>query len=246
MNVYGLIGYPLGHSFSKQYFTEKFVREGLTDCYFEAFPISSIDQFTELIQKHTKLKGLSVTIPYKEQVLDFVTELSDEVKFIGATNSIKITGKKLVAFNTDIIGFEKSFCKVLQQHHKKALVLGTGGASKAVQYVLGRLEIDFLIVTRNENPKPGYINYSLIDEQVMKEYLIIINCSPVGMSPNENACPDIPYQFINSSHYLYDLVYKPEKTLFLQKGEQEGAVIQNGYEMLLIQAEASWKIWNSK
>ncbi len=246
MNLYGLIGYPLGHSFSKQYFTEKFDREGLKDCYFEAFPISSIDQFPALIQQHTDLKGLSVTIPYKEQVLDFVTELSDEVKFIGATNSIKIIGKKLIAFNTDIIGFEQSFCKVLQQQHKKALVLGTGGAAKAVQYVLKKLEIDFLVVTRNENIKAGYINYNMIDEQVMKEHLIIINCSPVGMAPNENACPDIPYQFITTNHYLYDLVYKPEKTLFLQQGEQKGATIQNGYEMLLIQAEASWKIWNSK
>ncbi len=246
MNLFGLIGYPLGHSFSKQYFTEKFAREGLKDCYFEAFPISSIDQFSALIQQNTELKGLSVTIPYKEQVLDFVTELSDEVKFIGATNSIKIIGKRLIAFNTDIIGFEHSFCNVLQHHHKKALVLGTGGASKAVQYVLRKLEIEFLVVTRNENIKAGYINYNMIDGQVMKEYLIIINCSPVGMSPNENACPDIPYQFITTNHYLYDLVYKPEKTFFLKQGEQKGATIQNGYEMLLIQAEASWKIWNSK
>ena len=246
MNLYGLIGYPLGHSFSKQYFTEKFDRECLKDCYFEAFPISSIDQFPALIQHHAELKGLSVTIPYKEQVLDFVTELSDEVKFIGATNSIKIIGKKLIAFNTDIIGFEQSFSKVLQQPHKKALVLGTGGAAKAVQYVLRKLEIDFLVVTRNENLKAGYINYNMIDEQIMKEYLIIINCSPVGMSPNENACPDIPYRFITTNHYLYDLVYKPEKTLFLQQGEQKGATIQNGYEMLLIQAEASWKIWNNQ
>lgn len=245
MNLYGLIGYPLGHSFSKQYFTEKFVREGLSDCYFEVFPISSIDQFPALIKENHSLKGLSVTIPYKEQVLNFVTELSDEVKYIGATNCIKINGKKLKAYNTDIIGFEQSFCKLLQPHHKKALVLGTGGASKAVQYVLKKLGIEFLVVTRTENPKAGYINYNMIDEQIMKEYLIIINCSPVGMSPKENACPDIPYQFIKPSHYLYDLVYKPVKTLFLQQGEQKGAVIQNGYEMLIIQAEASWKIWNN-
>lgn len=246
MNLYGLIGYPLGHSFSKQYFTEKFNKEGLTDCYFEAFPISSIDQFPALIKKHKTLRGLSVTIPYKEQVLNFVTELSDEVKFIGATNGIKIIGEKLIAYNTDIIGFEQSFCKILQSYHKKALVLGTGGASKAVQYVLRKLEIDFLVVTRNENLKAKFINYDMIDEQVMKEYLVIINCSPVGMSPNENECPDIPYELITTNHYLYDLVYKPEKTLFLQQGEQKGATIQNGYEMLLIQAEASWKIWNSK
>ena len=165
MNLYGLIGYPLGHSFSKKYFTEKFEKEGLSDCRFEAFPISSIDQFPALIKEHTTLKGLSVTIPYKEQVLDFVTELSDEVKYIGATNCIKIIGERLIAYNTDIIGFEQSFCKMLQQSHKKALVLGTGGASKAVQYVLRKLGIDFLVVTRNENLKAGYINYNMIDEQ---------------------------------------------------------------------------------
>jgi shikimate dehydrogenase len=246
MNLYGLIGYPLGHSFSKQYFTEKFNREGLSDCRFEAFPISSIDQFPAFIKEHRTLKGLSVTIPYKEQVLYFVTELSDEVKYIGATNSIKIIGEKLIAYNTDIIGFEQSFCKGLQNHHKKALVLGTGGASKAVQYVLRKLGIDFLVVTRNENLKTGYINYNMIDEQLMNEFLVIINCTPIGMSPNENSSPHIPYQFIRPNHYLYDLVYKPEKTLFLQKGEQKGAAIQNGYEMLLIQAEASWKIWNNE
>ena len=245
MNLYGLIGYPLGHSFSKQYFTEKFEKEGLTDCYFEAFPISSIDQFPELLKKNNDLKGLSVTIPYKEKVLDFVTEFSDEVKFIGATNCIKISGDNLKAFNTDIIGFENSFCNLLQPHHKKALILGTGGASKAVQFVLRKLGIEFSVVTRNENSKVGYINYNKIDEQIMREYQIIINCSPVGMSPAENVCPAIPYQFINSSHYLYDLVYKPAKTLFLQRGEQKGALIQNGYEMLLIQAEASWEIWNN-
>ena len=245
MNLYGLIGYPLGHSFSKQYFAEKFESEGLSDCYFEAFPIPSIDQFLTLIDENPDLKGLSVTIPYKEKVLNFVTELSEEVKHIGATNCIKIKGNKLIAFNTDIIGFEQSFCKLLQLHHTKALVLGTGGASKAVQYVLRKLGIEFLVVTRTENLKEGYINYNMIDEKIMKKYLVIINCSPVGMSPNENASPYIPYQFINPDHYLYDLVYKPSKTLFLQQGEDKGAVIQNGYQMLLQQAEASWKIWNT-
>ena len=245
MKLYGLIGYPLGHSFSKQYFTEKFVRENLEDCYFEAFPISSVDQFPALIKENTSLKGLSVTIPYKEQVLSYVTELSEEVKYIGATNSIKISGDKLIAYNTDIIGFEQSFIIFLQPYHKKALVLGSGGASKAVQYVLKNLGIEFLIVTRTQNLKEGHINYSKLDENILAEFTIIINTSPVGMSPNENSCPDIPYQFITSNHYLYDLVYKPTKTLFLQKGEAQGAVIENGYDMLLIQAEASWKIWNS-
>lgn len=244
MDLYGLIGYPLGHSFSKQYFEKKFKSEGLSDCYFETFPIASIEQFSALIKENPNLKGLSVTIPYKEQVLSFVTELSEEVKHIGATNCIKIKGNKLIAFNTDIIGFEQSFCKLLLPFHTKALVLGTGGASKAVQYVLRKLGIEFLVVTRSENLKEGYINYNMIDESIMKSYFVFINCTPVGMSPNENSSPDIPYHFINSTHYLYDLIYKPSKTLFLQQGEDNGAVIQNGYEMLLIQAEASWKIWN--
>lgn len=246
MKLYGLIGFPLGHSFSKQYFTEKFLKEGLSDCFFEAYPIPSIDLFPELIKENPTLRGLSVTIPYKEQVLKFVKEMSEEVKFIGATNSIKINGDTLIAYNTDIIGFEQSFCKLLQLHHKKALVLGTGGASKAIQYVLSKLNIEFLVVTRNENLQVGYINYKMIDKHIINEYSIIINCSPAGMSPKENISPDIPYHFINAGHYLYDLVYKPLETLFLQKGKEKGAITKNGYDMLLIQAEASWKIWNSE
>lgn len=246
MKLYGLIGFPLGHSFSKQYFTEKFSKEGLIDCFFEAYPIPSIDLFPELIKENPTLIGLSVTIPYKEQVLKFITEISEEVKFIGATNNIRINGDTLTAYNTDIIGFEQSFCKLLQLHHKKALVLGTGGASKAIQYVLSKLNIEFLVVTRNENLQAGYINYKMIDKHIINEYSIIINCSPAGMSPKENISPDIPYHFINAGHYLYDLVYKPLETLFLQKGKEKGAITKNGYDMLLIQAEASWKIWNSE
>jgi len=246
MKLYGLIGYPLGHSFSKQYFTEKFVREGLEDCVFEAFPIKSITEFDSLLYTNPDLKGLGVTIPYKEQVLPFVDEQSDEVRFIGATNSIKITGKRRIAYNTDIIGFEQSFIKGLQPSHTKALVLGTGGASKAVQYVLKKSGIQYLVVTRNEVLREGFINYNAIDKKIMDENRIIINCTPVGMSPNENATPELPYELITSNHYLYDLVYKPAKTLFLQKGEAVGATIKNGYEMLLIQAEASWKIWNEE
>lgn len=245
MKLFGLIGYPLGHSFSKQYFTEKFLREGIADCTFEAFPIPSIEEFPALLINNKNLKGLSVTIPYKEQVLRFVDELSDEVRFIGATNSIKIAGNKLIAYNTDIVGFERSFCKELKSNHTKALILGTGGASKAVQYVLRKLSIQYLIVTRQQNNDEGFIQYEAIDSKVMDEFTVIINCSPVGMYPNDNECPKIPYQLITPAHYLYDLVYKPDKSLFLQKGEAAGATIQNGYEMLLIQAEASWKIWNS-
>lgn len=246
MKLFGLIGYPLGHSFSKQYFTEKFIKEGLTDCFFEAFPIPSIQEFPGLLMANPQLKGLGVTIPYKEQVLQFVDELSDEVKCIGATNSIKVSGNKLIAYNTDIIGFEQSFIRGLKPSHKKALLLGTGGASKAVQYVLKKSGIDFLVVSRNELLKNGFIRYMDIDQIIMDEYTIIINCTPVGMSPNENVAPEIPYNLLSKEHYLYDLVYKPAKTLFLERGEKQGATIQNGYDMLLIQAEASWKIWNSE
>jgi shikimate dehydrogenase len=244
MNLYGLIGYPLGHSFSKQYFTEKFEKEGIKDAVYETFPIPSIDEFPALLKAHSNLKGLSVTIPYKEQVLKFITEFSDEVKYIGATNSIKVDGKKLIAYNTDIVGFHQSFVKHLKPLNKKALILGTGGAAKAVQYVLQKLHIDFLLITRSNESRNGFINYNMIDEKIMKEYTIIINCSPAGMLPNEHTFPDIPYHLITPHHYLYDLVYKPAKTIFLQKGEEQGAVVQNGYEMLLIQAEESWKIWN--
>lgn len=246
MKLFGLIGYPLGHSFSKQYFTEKFEKEGIVDCTFEAFPIASIDEFPVLLKNNPALKGLSVTIPYKEQVLQFVDELSEEVKAIGATNSIKIVDGKLTAYNTDIVGFERSFVKLLQPYHKKALVLGTGGASKAVQYVLDKLGIVFLVVTRNKEGKPDHITYNEIDEALMKEYLVIINCSPVGMYPNDAIVPAIPYDLIAADHYLYDLVYKPAETLFLKNGKEKGAAAENGYEMLLLQAEESWRIWNSE
>lgn len=244
MKLYGLIGYPLGHSFSKQYFTEKFEKEGINDCQFETFPIASIQEFPQLLVSNPLLKGLSVTIPYKEKVLQFVHELSPEVKEIGATNSIKISQGKLTAFNTDIAGFEQSFTKLLQSFHSRALVLGTGGASKAVQFVLRKLNIPYLVVSRTATNIPASITYADLDEAIMKDYTIIINCSPVGMYPNQQEAPAIPYQLLTGTHYLYDLVYKPADTQFLQRGKQMGASVQNGYEMLLLQAEESWRIWN--
>ena len=249
MKLYGLIGYPLGHSFSKKYFSEKFKREGIINCSYELFPIPSIKDLPSLISSNPFLKGLNVTIPYKQQVLEYVTEKTGAVKNIGAANTIKIEGDKLIAYNTDVIGFENSFVRKLKPpdnyRDKKALILGTGGSAKAIQYVLKKLGIEFLIVTRNHQPENGTINYSMIDETIMNDYNVIINCTPVGMYPNEDQCPDLPYQYLTEEHYLYDLVYKPEKTLFLKKGEQKGATIQNGYEMLTIQAEESWKIWNA-
>lgn len=197
-----------------------------------------------LLQNNPQLKGFAVTIPYKEQVLQYVDLLSEEVKQIGAANCIKIRKGKLTAYNTDIIGFERSFLRKLEPGHKKALVLGTGGASKAVQYVLNKSGIDFLVVSRNVNKGTGFIQYEQITETLIQEYNIIINSTPLGMSPHNNTCPEIPYSLLTTRHYLYDLVYEPAKTLFLQKGEQQGAVIENGFEMLIIQAEENWRIWN--
>ena len=244
MTTYGTIGFPLTHSFSKQYFTEKIEREGITGASYHSFPLSSIDALPVLLEDIPSLKGLSVTIPYKEQVLKYVTQLSKEVAQIGAANCIKIKGKELKAYNTDIIGFENSFVKKLKPGHTKALVLGTGGASKAVQYILQKLRISFLVVSRNESNKENFIQYKEVTSNIINEYKIVINCTPLGMSPDEDTCPDIPYASLTPNHYLFDLVYKPAKTLFLQKGEEQGAVICNGYEMLIIQAEANWKIWN--
>ncbi len=245
MDLYGLIGYPLGHSFSKQYFTEKFQKEQLKDCFFEAYPIKSIDEFPSLINDNPSLKGMCVTIPYKEQILKYVTAQSEEVKSIGAANSIKISGGQLTAYNTDIIGFEKSFITLLCPHHKKALILGSGGASKAVQFVLNKLGIEFLIVSRSKGLSQKVIDYTMVKGHLRNGYNVIINTSPVGMFPNEHECPDIPYEVLTSDNYLFDLVYKPLKTLFLKKGEGIGAQIQNGFSMLTIQAEASWEIWNN-
>ncbi len=244
MTTYGIIGFPLTHSFSKQYFTEKIEREGIDDVKYEAYPLHSIADFPEFLKANPLLRGLSVTIPYKELVLQYINHLSEEVKQIGAANCIKIGNEILTAYNTDIIGFEESFVKKLKPHHTKALVLGTGGASKAVQYILNKLGIEFLVVSRNESDKENFIQYKELTSNIINEYKIIINCTPLGMSPNEDTCPEIAYASLTANHYLFDLVYKPAKTLFLQKGEEMGAVICNGYEMLIIQAEANWKIWN--
>ena len=243
MNLYGLIGYPLGHSFSKQYFTQKFEKEGLGDCFFELFPLENINEFTNIIGSQIGLKGLAVTIPYKQAVMHLLQSIDDAAMKVGAVNCIKILPNEMIGYNTDIIGFEKSFAPLLKSHHTKALVLGTGGAAKAVQYVLNKLHIPFLLVSRNADEN-NVISYSDLNESLLKEYTIIINSSPVGMAPNEDAMPAIPYQFITKQHYLYDLVYKPAETKFLEQGKLKGAVIKDGFEMLILQAEENWKIWN--
>jgi len=244
MKRYGLIGYPLSHSFSQKYFTEKFQREGIAGCVYENFPLAGIDEFAALVQQHPDLHGLNVTIPYKEKVIPFLTAQSDVVKTIGACNCIRIENRGLPGHNSDVVGFEESLRPLLQPHHTKALVLGTGGAAKAVHYVLDRLGIKFTEVSRTPSTL-NQIGYDNIGEQDIDECTLIINTSPVGMYPKVDECPPLPYQALTSKHYLFDLVYNPAKTLFLQKGEERGAAIKNGHDMLIIQAEESWRIWNS-
>ncbi|HET9057909.1 MAG TPA: shikimate dehydrogenase [Chitinophagaceae bacterium] len=244
MNVFGLIGYPLTHSFSKNYFTEKFQKEGIRDCVYENFPIENIRYLTDLLQNHPDLKGLNVTIPYKEQVIPFLDERDEIVEATGACNCIKIDNGKLKGFNTDVTGFENSLKKNLQPHHTKALILGKGGAAKAVAYVLQKLGIDYVFVSRRKEDG-NTISYHQLTIEFLQTHLLLINTTPLGMFPKTEDCPDIAYDYLTPQHHLYDLVYNPAKTLFLQKGEEKGSTIQNGYEMLLLQAEESWKIWNN-
>ncbi len=242
MKKYGLIGYPLSHSFSKKYFSEKFLRESITEVSYELYPIADISELPGLLAEYPALVGLNVTIPYKEKVIPYLSDLSPVVEAIGACNCIKISEGKLVGYNTDVIGFEKSLKKKLKPHHTKALILGTGGSSKAVQYVLNKLGISFIKISRSNTAET--ITYEEIDEALLSSHALIVNTSPLGMFPNIEDCPAIPYQFLNASHYLFDLVYNPTKTKFLALGEKMGAVIENGSDMLVDQAEASWEIWN--
>ena len=241
MRLYGLIGYPLSHSFSKKYFDEKFANEGIADANFQNFSLDNISMLHEILTQKN-LNGLAVTIPYKKSVIDFLYESTDAVKQMGACNCIKISNNKLSGFNTDVIGFEKSFIKQLKPHHTKALILGTGGAASAVEFVLQKLKIEHEFVSRK---KVGTeFLYSELDQNIIDEYSIIINASPIGTYPDINEAPAIPYEFITSKHYLFDLVYNPDETKFLQYGKSKNATIQNGLEMLELQAEENWKIWN--
>ncbi|MEX6687929.1 shikimate dehydrogenase [Danxiaibacter flavus] len=243
MPKYGLIGYPLGHSFSQKYFTEKFLQEGIENVSFENFSIPSIEDLDDVLLNNPDLKGLAVTIPYKKQVMDYLDETDAAVKQIGACNCITIRNGKLTGYNTDIIGFEQSFIRHLQPHHKQALILGTGGAALAIEYVLNKLSIPFQYVSRRQ--QDNTITYSSITESIIDNHKIIINCTPLGTYPEVNECPPLPYEFLTERHYLYDLVYNPPLTRFLKEGAERGAVIQNGYDMLVLQAEANWEIWNA-
>jgi len=245
MKQFGLIGYPLSHSFSKKYFTDKFQEEGIRDCNYELYPIASIEELPDLLKKVPNLVGLNVTIPYKEQVLPFLEELDEGAAEVGAVNTIKIIKGKLSGYNTDVYGFEQSLQNFVIKNKltpiKKALILGTGGAAKAVAYVLKKLEIDFHLVSRKA--RPGVISYEDINFSVLDEIQLIVNTTPLGMAPKIVTAPNIPYEALNAQHLLFDLVYNPKKTVFLSNGEQQGSYIINGYEMLIGQAEKSWQIW---
>ena len=247
MDKYGLIGYPLGHSFSIGYHNQRFADEGINAKYIN-FEISNIEQLIEVLSQNPDLKGLNVTIPYKEKVMEYLDYISPEARAIGAVNVIRVIheGKKIVlrGYNSDVIGFTQSIEPMLESYHKKALVLGTGGASKAVAYGLKSLGIEPVFVSRYE--RPGTIQYKNITPDVVKEYNIIVNCTPLGMFPNVDSCPDLPYEALDDRNILYDLIYNPDETLFMKKGAERGAAVKNGLEMLLLQAFASWEYWNGK
>jgi shikimate dehydrogenase len=248
MKKYGLTGYPLTHSFSKRFFTEKFEKEKI-DATYENFEIESISQFPEIIKNTPGLTGLNVTIPYKEKVIPLLNELDEAAEKVGAVNTVKIIRKGenifLKGFNTDTYGFEASLKPLLKTHHVKALILGTGGASKAIKFVLNKLGISFISASIEEL-KENEIRYEEIDQKMMEERLLIINATPLGTFPKTETFPPIPYDFITEKHLLFDLVYNPEETLFMKKGKEKGAAVKNGYEMLLQQALKSYEIWNSE
>ncbi len=248
MRTFGLIGFPLSASFSKQFFADKFKTEGIKDCKYELHPVPQAKDMLDLIEADPLLCGLNVTIPHKVSVMPFMTELDDAAEKIGAVNCISIdqSGDKprLKGYNTDVYGFEESLKPLLKAHHKKALIFGDGGAAMAVKYVFNKLKIPFISVVRNAHPNA--VLYSSVTKDVLEEYTILVNTTPLGMFPNIDSFPPIPYQHLSEQHLAYDLVYNPEETQFLAKAKAQGAAIKNGLEMLHLQAERSWDIWNAE
>jgi shikimate dehydrogenase len=248
MDKYGLIGYPLGHSFSISYFNQRFQDEGI-DAVYENYEIPNIDALPEVLGSNPELKGLNVTIPYKEKVIPFLDSIAPEARAIGAVNVIRVTHRgnktELKGYNSDVIGFTKSIEPMLDKKwHQKALILGTGGASKAIDYGLRSLGLETVFVSRYE--RPNTIQYQSITPEVVKEYNVIVNCTPLGMYPKTEVCPDLPYEAMDSHTILYDLIYNPDETLFMKRGAEYGANVKNGLEMLLLQAFASWEFWHEK
>lgn len=242
----GLIGRNISHSFSKKYFQEKFKKEGIENLKYVNYDLPDIYEFPFITyHREEDFLGFNVTIPYKESIQKYIKEIDAVAQEVGAINTIKVTEENtLVGFNTDVYGFENSLKPLLKKHHQKALILGTGGASKAIAYVLKKLDIDFTFVSRNPINETQ-VSYESLTKEIMESHQLIINCTPLGTFPNVESCPNIPYDFISEQHLLYDLIYNPETTLFLENGLQQGATIKNGHEMLILQAEKAWEIWNS-
>lgn len=245
--MYGLIGKKLSHSFSADYFNAKFKKEGIENKY-SLFPLSSISEFPQFLDQHRDIEGLNVTIPYKEEIIPYLDFISDEAKQIGAVNVIKVVKengqRRLEGYNSDCMGFRDSLVPLLRNDVSHALILGTGGASKSVAYVLKNLGIDFTFVSRS--PAPGRLTYKDLDKQIIENNLLIINTTPLGTYPEIDNCPPIPYQHVTDRHIFYDLVYNPATTLFLKQAREQGATIKNGLEMLELQALGSWDIWTGR
>ncbi|MDH7447029.1 shikimate dehydrogenase family protein [Aquimarina sp. 2201CG14-23] len=242
MNIYGLLGKDIGYSFSRNYFSDKFKKENL-DYQYQNFDLKKIEELTDVI-KNPNIKGMNVTIPYKEEVIAYLDNLDPIAKEIGAVNVVKFERNgNLKGYNSDHYGFSESLKPLLNENTKKALILGTGGASKAIAYSLKKLHIDYSFVSRN--PDFQELSYLDLDEDIIRDFKLIINCTPLGTHPNTDRHPDIPYEYLGENHVLYDLIYNPEETTFMKKGKKKGATTSNGLNMLIQQAEKSWEIWNS-
>ena len=241
MKIYGLIGFPLTHSFSVSYFADKFAKENITDCVYRNFPIESIEELPDLIRNET-LSGFNISIPYKEAVIEYLDDIDPTAEAIDAVNCVKINNGKLTGYNTDVFGFRESLKRYIGDKKPKALILGTGGSSKAVSHALTELDIPFSFVSRRK--KAEWYTYNDITEDVIQTHHLIINTTPLGMFPNTDASALVPYSFLTPEHYLYDLIYNPVQTMFLKQGDQYGAQTKNGLEMLHLQAERNWEIWS--
>lgn len=244
IKIYGLVGRDISYSFSAGYFAEKFRKEGRANCQYVNFDISSINQLNDILESHNRIKGFNVTIPYKQEIIPMLNKVSKTAKAIGAVNTVVISKKGWKGHNTDHYGFRKSLQPLLQPHHTKALILGTGGASKAVAFALRKLNIEYDFASRNGSDV--IFSYDDIDEDVFNDYHIIINTTPLGTFPDITECPPLPYHLFTENHIAFDLIYNPAETEFLKRAAQYGATTQNGYDMLVLQAEKAWEIWNRK
>lgn len=242
--VFGLLGKNISYSFSRGYFAEKFEKLDLKNNHYKNFDLQEITEFPSILKNEEFIEGINVTIPYKEEVMQYLDKLDKTAEEIGAVNTIKFTKRgNLKGYNTDVVGFENSISPFLKKHHKYALILGTGGASKAIAFALKKNKIKYKFVSRNPEGKKQ-ISYEDLTEEIINKYHVIINCTPIGTSPDIHLSPNIPYNFLSEKHLLFDLIYNPEVSSFLAKGKEKGAAIKNGYEMLEMQAEESWRIWN--